>query len=111
MNFCQEKSNCFIMVQTTSATDILLRGIDLCAGQQKRDFSCGSGFYLSNSLDSALNWAKSTTAKPAILVFKVKGDILNDQKPLNLINNEEISGVKLYRHFDRVDERQERGRV
>ena len=72
-----------------SAADILLRGIDLCAGRQKRDFSCGSGFYLSNSLDSALNWAKSTTAKPAILVFKVNGDILNDARSLNLINNEE----------------------
>ncbi|CAH3189189.1 unnamed protein product [Porites evermanni] len=72
-----------------SAADIFLRGIDLSAGRQKRDFSCGSGFYLSNSLDSALNWAKSTTAKPAILVFKVNGDILNDARPLNLINNEE----------------------
>lgn len=72
-----------------SAADILLRGIDLCAGRQKRDFSCGSGFYLSNSLDSALNWAKSTTAKPAILVFKVNGDISNDARSLNLINNEE----------------------
>ena len=72
-----------------SAADILLRGIDLSAGRQKRDFSCGSGFYLTNSLDSALNWAKSTTAKPAILVFKVNGDILNDARPLNLINNEE----------------------
>ena len=72
-----------------SAADILLRGIDLSAGRQKRHFSCGSGFYLTNSLDSALNWAKSTTAKPAILVFKVKGNILNDARPLNLINNEE----------------------
>ena len=72
-----------------SAADILLRGIDLSAGRQKRDFSCGSGFYLTNSLDSALNWAKSTTAKPAILVFKVNGNILNDARPLNLINNEE----------------------
>lgn len=71
-----------------SAAGILLRGIDLSAGRQKRDFSCGSGFYLTNSLDSALNWAKSTTAKPAILVFKVDGAILNDARPLNLINNE-----------------------
>ena len=72
-----------------SAADILLRGIDLSAGRQKRHFSCGSGFYLTNSLDSALNWAKSTTAKPAILLFKVNGNILNDARPLNLINNEE----------------------
>ena len=72
-----------------SAADILLRGIDLCAGRQKRDFSCGSGFYLTNSLDSALDWAKSTTAKPAILVFQVNHQILNDARRLNLDNNEE----------------------
>lgn len=72
-----------------SAADILLRGIDLCAGRQKRDFSCGSGFYLTNSLDSALEWAKSTTAKPAILVFQVNHQILNDARRPNLINNGE----------------------
>ena len=72
-----------------SAADIFLRGIDLCAGRQKRDFSCGSGFYLTNSLDSALDWAKSTTAKPAILVFQVNHQILNDARRLNLDNNEE----------------------
>ena len=72
-----------------SAADIFLRGIDLCAGRQKRDFSCGSGFYLTNSLDSALDWAKSTTAKPAILVFQVNHQFLNDARRLNLDNNEE----------------------
>ena len=72
-----------------SAVDILLRGIDLCAGRQKRDFSCGSGFYLTNSLDSALGWAKSTTAKPAILVFQVNHQILNAARRENLDNNEE----------------------
>ena len=72
-----------------SAVDILLRGIDLCAGRQKRDFSCGSGFYLTNSLDSALGWAKSTTAKPAILVFQVNHQILNAVRRENLDNNEE----------------------
>ena len=72
-----------------SAVDILLRGIDLCAGRQKRDFSCGSGFYLTNSLDSALGWAKSTTSKPAILVFQVNHQILNAARRENLDNNEE----------------------
>ena len=72
-----------------SAVDILLRGIDLSAGRQNRDFSCGSGFYLTNSLDSALGWAKSTTAKPAILVFQVNHQILNGARRENLDNNEE----------------------
>lgn len=72
-----------------SAADILVRGIDLCAGRQKRDFSCGSGFYLTNSFDSALDWAKSTTAKPAILVFKVNMEDLDGARKLSLNNNEE----------------------
>ena len=72
-----------------SAADILVRGIDLCAGRQKRDFSCGSGFYLTNSLDHALDWANSTTTKPAILVFKVKWGDLDDARKLNLYEKEE----------------------
>ncbi|KAJ7318863.1 hypothetical protein OS493_037274 [Desmophyllum pertusum] len=55
-----------------SAVDILSgRGIHLCSGRQKRDFSSGKGFYLTKNVNDALNWAKSTTAKPAILVFRV----------------------------------------
>ena len=72
-----------------SAADILVRGIDLCAGRQKRDFSCGSGFYLTDSSDDALNWATSTTAKPAILVFQVTRDHLDETKKLSLFENEE----------------------
>ena len=71
-----------------SATDILDRGIDLSAGRQKRDFSCGSGFYLTKRLDDALDWAKSTTAKPAILVFLVDREYLNDARILNLFEDE-----------------------
>ncbi|KAJ7331260.1 hypothetical protein OS493_020045 [Desmophyllum pertusum] len=73
-----------------SASDILFRGIDLCAGRQKRDFSCGSGFYLTNNFDDALNWANSTTAKPAVLIFHVnRREYLDDAPKLNLRENEE----------------------
>lgn len=70
-----------------SAADILVRGIDLCAGRQKRDFSCGSGFYLTRNLDVALDWAKSTTAKPAILAYHVDSRILHTSRRLNLFEN------------------------
>ena len=61
-----------------SARDILtVRGIYLWAGRQKRDFSDGTGFYLTNSLDEALHWALSTTAKPAMLVFRVNHSLIN----------------------------------
>ena len=73
-----------------SAADILFRGIDLRAGRQNRDFSCGSGFYLTENLDEAVNWATSTTAKPAILVFQVNHEEnLNNAKRLDLNNEEE----------------------
>ena len=73
-----------------SASDILFRGIDLFAGRQKRDFSCGSGFYLTENFDEALNWANSTTAKPAILIFRInRRKHLDDARKLNLYENGE----------------------
>ena len=73
-----------------SATDILFRGIDLCAGRQKRDFSCGSGFYLTNNFDEALNWAKCTTSKPAMLVFQVNREqYLDNARKLDLEQDHE----------------------
>ena len=74
-----------------SASDILFRGIDLCAGRQKRDFSCGSGFYLTNNFDEALNWANNTTVKPAVLIFRVnrREHLNHDARKLNLHENVE----------------------
>ena len=72
-----------------SAVDILFRGIHLSAGRQNRDFSCGSGFYLTKNLAEAVNWAASTTAKPAILVFQVNQENLDCAKRLDLNNKEE----------------------
>ena len=73
-----------------SACDILFRGIDLCQGRQKRDFRCGSGFYLTDNSEEALNWAKNTTAKPALLVFKVnRQEYLDHAEKLNLFENEQ----------------------
>ncbi|XP_029190138.1 uncharacterized protein LOC114957002 [Acropora millepora] len=72
-----------------SAANILFRGIHLRAGRQNRDFSCGSGFYLTKNLDEAVYWATSTTTKPAILVFQVSHvENLDSAKRLNLNNNE-----------------------
>ena len=73
-----------------SACDILFRGIDLYQGRQKRDFSYRSGFYLTNDSEMALNWAKNTTAKPALLVFQVnRQEHLDNAKKLNLFDNDQ----------------------
>ena len=72
-----------------SAKKILMRGINLYAGRLKRDFSCGKGFYLTTQMEHALNWAKSTTARPAILIFIVSSERLNNARKLNL-NEDEV---------------------
>lgn len=72
-----------------SANNILAtRGIYLNAGRLRRDFSHGKGFYLSKSVDSALQWANCTTGKPAILIFRVDRRLLDSAKKLSLFDNE-----------------------
>ena len=69
-----------------SACDILFRGIDLCQGRKKRDFSCGSGFYLTDNTEEALNWAKNTTAKPALLVLQLnRQEHLTDSEKIEIV--------------------------
>lgn len=72
-----------------SAKQILMQGIYLYAGREKRDFSCGDGFYLTNKMEHALNWAKSTTARPAILIFQVKREDMDNARRLNLNKNKQ----------------------
>ena len=68
-----------------SACVILFRGIDLCRGRQKRDFSYGSEFYLTDNSEEA----KNTTAKPASLVFQLnRQEHSTDSEKLNLFNDE-----------------------
>lgn len=87
-----------------SARQILLRGIYLYAGRQRRDFSCGKGFYLTNRIDNAWNWAKSLSARPAILSFVVSREYMeNKPRKLDLTEDEEKwkKMVSLFRN-DRV---------
>lgn len=67
---------------------LLFLGINLCFGRQKRDFSSGLGFYLTKDFEEALNWAKSTTSNPAILMFKVV-DSSDLNRKLSLTNEGE----------------------
>jgi len=85
-----------------SAANILNRGIYLPAGRQKRDFSSGKGFYVTTSLDQAIKWAKSTTSKPAILIFQVKRNDLLNAKKLDLTSN--LEEWRKTVHYFRSDE-------
>lgn len=85
-----------------SADNILNRGIYLPAGRQKRDFSSGKGFYVTSSLDQASKWARSTTSKPAILIFQVERNDLRNAKKLDLTNN--LEEWRKTVHYFRSDE-------
>lgn len=91
-----------------SAVDILDgRGIHLYAGRRDRDFSSGRGFYLSGDYRHALHWAKSTTVKPALLIYKIEDDFLTQFKKLSLGKNHSdwINIVTLFRE-DRPSDKQ-----
>ena len=73
-----------------SAVDILDgRGIHLSSGRHKRDFSSGKGFYLTKTVNDALNWASSKTAKPAIVVFRVNDREFVNSKTRKLTLNQQ----------------------
>ena len=62
----------------------------ICVKDERRETSCGSGFYLTDNTEEALNWAKNTTAKPALLVFQLnRQEHLTDSEKLNLFNDEQ----------------------
>ena len=92
-NLLSKEDQNFVLFRGTdhqSACDILFRGMDLCQGRQKRDFSCGSGFYFTDNSEEALNWAKNTTTKPALLVFHLnRQKHLTDSEKLNSFNDEQ----------------------
>ena len=79
------------------------RGIHLGAGREKRDFSSGAGFYLTQNLDDALSWACSTTVKPAILVFRVEPDFLNKASKLDLNEGDGLTKWREIVNFFRLD--------
>lgn len=72
-----------------SALDISRGGITLSTGSRRRDFSDGKGFYLTNNVEDAKNWAFSITQRPAVLIFKIPKSYLEAAKKLNLFEESE----------------------
>ena len=88
--FLSQKDGATVLYHGTDrprARNIFTQGIYLRARRQNRDFSCGSGFYLTRDLNAAVNWALSTTKKPAVLVFQVNWNDLDGNKRLDLNND------------------------
>ena len=103
-----------------SADHIRLNGINLNYGSQMQDFSDSGGFYLTESYEYALKWAKGkfTSGKLAVIVFdfdlaelEFKGIYLNDRaEDWEQIVSANRNGVqrsaltkKLYKEFSKAD--------
>ena len=103
-----------------SADHIRLNGINLNYGSQMQDFSDSGGFYLTESYEYALQWAKGkfTSCKLAVIVFdfdlaelEFKGIYLKDRaEDWKQIVSANRNGVqrsaltkKLYKEFSKAD--------
>lgn len=67
-----------------SALSISDQGIDINEGSQKRDFSDGAGFYLTDDLNHATRMARGKTSKPAVLVYALPKDMRTKFSGLSL---------------------------
>ncbi|XP_032221131.2 uncharacterized protein LOC116603673 [Nematostella vectensis] len=75
-----------------SAQSILRDGIDLDKCRPQLDFSVSRGFYLNNNFDEAEEWGFSRgggRGKCAVLVFRIKQNILNRQNHVDLTGTEQ----------------------
>jgi hypothetical protein len=72
-----------------SAAEIILHGINVNLGMPKRDFSDGTGFYLTVSYEHSKTWAFGQTNKPAVLEFKVPKACLTKARSLDLTTEEQ----------------------
>ena len=84
-----------------SAENILFRGVQITQGRKNRDFSSGSGFYLTGDFQHAVEWAFSCTRKPVVLVYRVERSLLESFSGYSLVGkgkaNEWADVVKQYR--------------
>ncbi|XP_015772044.1 PREDICTED: uncharacterized protein LOC107350322 [Acropora digitifera] len=69
---------------------ILEDGIDLCQGGERKDFSDGDGFYVTNKFDNVwpnARWSKQRPPCSTVLVFKVDKSELRNFRSLDLWRN------------------------
>ena len=71
-----------------SARSILYQGARITQGRKNRDFSSGSGFYLTDNLEHSVDWAFSSTCKPAVLVYRVDRSLLETFSGYSLCGEE-----------------------
>lgn len=73
-----------------SASHIMRSGINPGYGNAYQDFSDGSGFYLTQSFDYAVDWAKGLPAphSAAIIVYKVSSEEIESYNGIRLLEND-----------------------
>ncbi|KAK0065086.1 hypothetical protein Bpfe_005644 [Biomphalaria pfeifferi] len=79
----EDKDSVMLYHGTThdNAESILTWGITIGYGKDGQDFSSGDGFYLSEKLEDAIKWSRTARGeRNAILVFKIKKDLIDPSK-------------------------------
>ena len=70
------------------AQSISEEGILLSKGAKNQDFSSGKGFYLSSSIEEALQWACHRFDRPAVVVYKIQLETLANYNGFDLQGEE-----------------------
>ena len=73
-----------------AAVNIINNGINVNIGKGEQDFSNYKGFYVSYDFKEAMNWAKKKSSRPAVIIFKVKKELLNAYNSLNLSDDMDL---------------------
>ena len=80
----------FHATQHHNAVHVVENGIDIEKGNGARTFSDGCGFYLSRDIDFAIEWAKNTGDRAAIIVFRIPRQVFLAHEGLDVSSSEEL---------------------
>uniref|UniRef100_A0A2C9LGQ5 Uncharacterized protein n=1 Tax=Biomphalaria glabrata TaxID=6526 RepID=A0A2C9LGQ5_BIOGL len=80
---------------------ILRKGIDLGRGHAKQDFSHRDGFYMSDSLDAAIEWGRNKDRKDhCVIVFNIPDDLLDARAQRGLdVSKDHAKFLKVVNYF------------
>ncbi|KAK6975819.1 hypothetical protein BgiMline_022203, partial [Biomphalaria glabrata] len=80
---------------------ILRKGIDLGRGHAKQDFSHRDDFYMSDSLDAAIEWGRNKDRKDhCVIVFNIRDELLDARAQRGLeVSKDHAKFLKVVNYF------------
>ena len=110
----QKMSYWYHGTDSASGSDIVEEGIDLTRGAYKKDFSDGSGFYLSDEYSKAYDWGRKRACIGnyyAILRYKIPAKVLAQGKVMSPDNEEDMIQWKEIVRYNRSGKRYGKGKI